>query len=598
MTHPALLALLAAPLCSAANLGPLATTSPSQEGAATPVEASAPQAGQEPASQPGPIPLMTMGMGDLTKGPVHPKDAALVRALGWLDERLAELPSELGRDLPRELQPAFEADSIPVWLRLLTAQKRFAISALGAPPQRGQMPFLMSVAVDEASDEAAARYEGALKGLLQRMQAPFPMEMIQREGSALQVNMGAELAPMGHTRAAQMLGSEQPSFEMEMNVGGYLRFVQGMMMDSGAPYEAMVVFDVLSRMGLDNAVIEVASSGDGTTSQTASILTGIGGRMKAAGILPEGGLTAAHLAPVPADATWASVQRMDMEAVFDAINALAGEYMKEQMGDSADIAETVKGLIGIDLRSGLFGALGDTYGMYASESTGGGGISSTVLFFSLRDSEALLETKEQLEEVLNGIAAGETDGYVNIRSWTRGDDEYTTVMFPGLPIPFEPTMAMGENWLVIAATPQAAMGAMDQIAGSGPSLATKPSVARIVADGTKSGVSFMDGEHFAREGYGLTSMMFSSVSNGVRSRMDAMRDPGPVMPVYHVFQDGIQDTVGYSELQGDDLITRQTSDGSIVVQTAILTGFMTEYGTFILLPAVLAAGAPQFMRNF
>ncbi|MGK0482617.1 MAG: hypothetical protein ACJAQ3_002598 [Planctomycetota bacterium] len=585
MIHPALLALLAAPLCP---LSVHSATAPFQDGVGT----------QAAPAQEAPIPLMSFGMGDLTTQPVHPKDAALIRALGMLDERLAELPSEVGGDMPPELQPAFEADSIPVWLRLLTAQKRFSMAALPTPPQGAEMPFLMSLAVDESSEAAAAQYEGALKGLLQRMQVPVPMEMIQRDGTALQVNMGAELPVMGTTQAARLLGTSTPAFEMRMNAGGYLKFIQGMMMDAGAPYETMMVFDILSRMGLDDTVMEVASTCDGKTTHTASILTNVGGLMRGNGILPEGGLTAAHLAPIPADATWASVQRMDMEAVFNAINSLASEYLQEQMGEGTDMAEMVTSMIGIDLRSGLFGALGDTYGMYASESTGGGGLTSTVMFFSLRDSEALLQTKEQLEEMINGMVAAQADGYVNIRTWTRGDDEYSTLMFPGLPVPLEATMAMSDEWLVVAATPQAAMGAMDQIASGGRSLAAHASIAPLVADGTKVGVSFVAGERFARQGYGLTSMMLSSVSNGVRSRLDGLREPGPIMPVYSVFKEGIQDIIGYSELQGDNIVTHQTSDGSMVVQTAIMMGFLVEYGAVAILPAALGFAAPELARNF
>ncbi|MEM8710442.1 MAG: hypothetical protein AAGG01_05785 [Planctomycetota bacterium] len=593
MTHPAILPLLIAPLSLPAD-PPVTPVAPPQESAA-------PGAGAESQSG-GPVRLMSLHMGDLTKAPQHPKDAALVNALKMLDERLAELPAEVGREMPPEILPAFEADSIPIWLRLLTAQKRISVSGVpgGGGGMGPGMPFAFSFAVDEANELDAARLEDSLMGLLQRMQAPPQVTgMIQREGAALTVNMGSELLPLGATKAAGLLGGGSPSFEMDMDVGGYLQFLQSMMMDAGAPYEAMIIFDVLSRMGLDEMTVQVASTCDGTTSRMASIVSGMAGRMKASGMLPDSGLSAAHLAPVPANATWASVQRLDMEAVFNALNGLASEYMQEQMGgESGDIADMVMNFTGIDLRSGLFGALGDTYGMYASETTGGGGLTSTVLFFSLRDAEALLQTKEQVEEMINGMAAGQANGYVNIRTWTRGDNEYSTLMFPGLPVPLEPTIAFGDEWLVVAATPQAAMGAMGQIAGSGPSLATRREIAPLVADGSNVGVSFMDASHFARSGYGMTSMLLSGVSNGVRSRVDGLRDPGPIMPVYGEFQDGILNSVAFTKISGNDLVTHQSSDGSAVVQMAMMTGFFYEYGAAILAPAVLGAAAPQMAREF
>ena len=499
--------------------------------------------------------------------------------------------------MPPELLFAFEADTIPVWLRLLTAQKR--ASVVGAPPGSApnpNMPFLFSIAMDESDEQAAIRYEARLKDLLTRLQAPIPMDMIQRDGSSLKVDMGATIAPMGETRAAALLGGGPMSFEMEMNIGGYLEFLKTMMVGQGAPYEALIVFDILGQMGLDDAVMEAAAMCDGTTTHGASVTTSLAGRMVASGILPEGGLTGAHLAPVPRDATWANVGRMDMEAMFDAIDALVGEYAAEQLG-GASLADLAQGMLGLDLRSGLFGALGDTYGVYASESTGGGGLTSTVMFVSLRDADALLGTKEQLTEIINAQIGAESNGYVGIRNWMHSDNEYTTLMFPGLPAPFEPTMAMNENWLVVAATPQAAMGAMGQIASGAPSIAAHGEIAPLL-DGTKVGVGFMDSSYYARSGYGMTSMLLSSISNGVRSRTDLARDPGPIMPAYSTFKEGIRDVVGYQEVVGDDLVTRQTQDGSIVVQVATMIGFFEDYGLALMLPAFLGAAMPEIMRNF
>lgn len=538
-----------------------------------------------------------MSMGDLTVGPVHPKDEALANALKMLEARLAELPSEVGHEMPTELLVAFEAETIPIWLRLLTAQKR--ASVVGTPAGGGMnpnMPFMFSVAMDESDEQSAIQYETRLKDLLTRLEAPFPLEMIQREGSSLKVDMGATLAPMGETRAAAILGGGPMSFEMEMNIGGYLDFLRTMMMAQGAPYEATMVFDILGQMGLNDAVMQAAAMSDGTTTHGASVTTGLAGRMVASGILPEGGLTEAHLAPVPRDATWANVARMDMEAVFDGIDALVSEYAAEQLG-GASLADLAQGGLGIDLRSGLFGALGDTYGLYASESTGGGGLTSTVMFFSLRDTDALLETKEQLTEIINAKIGAESRGYVSIRTWMHHDDEYTTLMFPGLPAPLEPTMAMNENWLVVAATPQAAMGAMGQIASGAPSLAAHGEIAPLL-DGTKVGVGFMNSSYYARSGYGMTSMLLSSISNGVRSRTDLAREPGPIMPVYSTFKEGIRDAIAYQEVVGDDLIARQTQDGSMVVQVATMIGFLEDYGLAIMAPAILGAAVPEIMRNF
>ena len=254
MTHPAVLALLIAPLC------PLGYAQEAQqEPAQAPGETPAPAPAPEPEPALGPVQLMTFGMGDLTTMPQHPKDAALFNALTMLDDRLAELPMEIGSEMPQEVLPAFEPSSIQVWLRLLTAQKRVSMMGLSEGGMNSDMPFAFTVAMDETDEETAIQYEGALKELLGRMQAPFPMEMIQRDGSALMVDMGATVAPMGQTIAANMLGGGRLSFEMDVNIGGYLDFLKGLMMSEGAPDEAMMMFDILGRMGLDESVAQVAS---------------------------------------------------------------------------------------------------------------------------------------------------------------------------------------------------------------------------------------------------------------------------------------------------------------------------------------------------
>jgi hypothetical protein len=214
----------------------------------------------------------------------------------------------------------------------------------------------------------------------------------------------------------------------------------------------------------------------------------------------------------------------------------------------------------------------------------------------------LIETKEQVEELINGQVAMLAQGYVSVRTWTRGDGEYTTLTFPGLPVPLEPTMAMTDEWLVIAATPQAALAAMGQINSAGGGLATHPLIAPLVAAGNKSAITYFDTEHYAKSGYGTTGLMLSSLSNAVRSRTDAMRDPGPILPLYAEFAAGIRPTVGYGELRGDDYISVSVTDASTVVQMAAMMGFLHEHAIVFALPALAFLGArsveTQSFSNF
>lgn len=544
------------------------------------------------------VPFMSIAVGDASEWVNHPKDAGLKRAFALLDDRLADLPQEMGGDIPPPMQMALSPEAIPTWMHFLRAPKSFSVGASAELLSQGGEGFVFGFAMHEGNEEAATAYEAELRGLIARMGAEMPPGIIQREGSSLVVKAGLQPAVIGTTKAAGLLGDGTMIEEVTLNVGGLVKFVEQQLQQGFAPPEAAMVFDILRRFGLDEMTMDVAVKTDGTRMQTASVMTGIAGRMVESGILKADGIMASHLAPIPADAHLAMVERLDMGALFEGLNSLASEIMAEQgMGDDADLGEMVKGFTGIDLREGLFGAFGDTFGLYSSDTTGGGGMTSMVMFASIDDVDALTDSKEQIEMLLNSMAAGETNGYVSFRTWMDGDVEYTTLMFPGMPIPLEITYAMSEEWAVFGATPQAALGAMRHIASGGKSLSSHPDIAALLGQSTRTAVSFMDTAYYARMGYGPTSMMMSAISNGVRSPMDATRNAGVMMPTYSEFAAGILPQIGYTEVRGQDLVSMSTGDGSTVVGVAALMGFMQEHAALIMLP-LMAAGAEEFGREF
>jgi len=573
----------------------------------TPVLAAlAPLAGAPALAQDGPpigmtaqdaVPVMSIKMGDLGDALVSPKDEGLRRAFAMIPARLAELPRELGREMPPPAQELFSEQSMPVWLHLLRAPKTVSFGLSATQTMNQNNPFVFGVRVHEESEEQAQAFANDLGGLLQRLQAPVPPGVYAVEGAGLTSRIGMAPVEDVATRARGMVGEGALVMEMNMDVGGAVGFARQMMEAEGAPPEAMMVMGLVERLGLDQLELEVAQVATPEHLKTASVMTGVGGRLRAAGILPEGGIGAAHLAPIPADATMASVSRVDMGAMFEAVNGLAADVMTEMGMGGSDPAEQLMQVTGIDLRDGLFNALGDTMGYYSSLSTGGGGLTSTVMFASIRDYDALVDTKEQIEGMFNGLTAAQTRGYVSIRAWDRGDAEYTTLMFPGLPVPLEPTIAMTEDWLVVAATPNAALSAMAQIADGGPSLATHDGIAPLL-DGSKNGIGYMDAQFFAEEGYGTVSVLSSAIVNAMRSPTDATRDPGPIVPLYGDFCQGIVPTISYSEVRGEDLVTMATGDPSDLVQMAMLSGFVQEFMIGMMIPVGLAAGAEDIQREF
>lgn len=543
------------------------------------------------------VPVVSIKMGDLGDTLVSPKDGDLRRAFAMIPARLAELPRELGGEMPPPAQELFSQQSMPVWLHLLRAPKTVSVGLSATQAVSADNPLVFGVRVHEDSEEQAQAFANDLGGLLQRMQAPVPPGAYAVEGAGITSRLGMAPVEDFATKARGMVGDGALVMEMNMDVGGAVGFARQMMETEGAPPEAMMMMGIVERLGLNELQLEVAQVVTPEHLKTASVMTGVGGRLRAAGILPEGGVGAAHLGPIPADATMANVSRVDMGAMFDALNGLATDVMSDMGMAGSDPAEQLMQVTGIDLRDGLFNALGDTMGYYSSHTTGGGGLTSTVMFASIRDYDALVDTKEQIEGMFNGLTASQTRGYVSIRAWDRGDAEYTTLMFPGLPVPLEPTIAMTEEWLVVAATPNAAIAAMGQIAGGGESLATHPGIAPLL-DGSKSGISFLDAQFFAEEGYGTVSVLSSAIVNAMRSPTDATRDPGPIVPLYTEFCQGIAPTIGYSEVRGDDLVSMATGDSSNLVQMAMLSGFVQEFLIGLVIPIGIGASAEQIEREF
>lgn len=542
-------------------------------------------------------PVMTIRMGDMANFILHPKDAGIRRAMAMLDDRLAELPGEVG-EMPPPAAEAFLPESLPTWLHLLKAPKSFAMGLSGSQMQTTGNPMVFGLEIEEASAEAATAYEAELRGLLDRMGAPVPPGLFAAEGEGLAMKMGMAATRNVAPKASAIVRDGALVQAMDIDVAAILGFVDGMMAQQGGmPPEASLMFAAVQRI-LGDLRIELAQTNDGTHLHTAQVMAGLAGKMTAGGILPEGGLTAEHLSVIPADATMAAISRMDLDAAFGQLNSFVKE-MAGQMGEDIDINAMVKSAAGIDLQTDLFGALGDTYGYYSSMSTGGGGLSSMVFFASVENQEALVETKETLADSLNMIASALAQGYVAPRTWEMGDTEYTTLMFPGLPVPLELTMALTDGWMVLAATPQAAMGAVAQMAPgrTGTSLASHPAIAAL-ADGSKMTVSYMDTAHYASQGYGTTCMLMAALSNGVRSPLDGDREPGPIVPPYAEFAKDIVPSVASTEVRGADLVMTSVTDGSTVVQTSMLIGFMYE-----LLPVVLpvfgaAVGAEELGREF
>jgi general secretion pathway protein G len=286
---------------------------------------------------------------------------------------------------------------------------------------------------------------------------------------------------------------------------------------------------------------------------------------------------------IPPDATFVSLSRTEPEMLL--------RYVERSGENGEELLDKLYDVLGIDLGPDLLEPLGQTFGLYLSDSTGGGGLTSAVAFAAADDEERLAATLAKLAARLNDAARDELQGRVRARAFERGGAHGYELDIPGLPVPLGPCVALADGQLLLAATPQALDGALRRASGSPHAAETAASWLRHLApervgalDGLQS-LTYVDTERFAREGYGLAALASAAVANGIRSPQDPTRDPGPVMPPFAELFAGVQPTVLLARVVGEDLVTTGSMDRSLLVHLAATLGWSP-----VILSGAAAAG--------
>ena len=146
----------------------------------------------------------------------------------------------------------------------------------------------------------------------------------------------------------------------------------------------------------------MAYGADANRSYSTMLMPGYGTLQKEAGLLPESTLTPEHLGLVPADASWAMVSSMNVQGTFDMVMGMLEQVGAEQgMGDPV---EMISQMTGINVEADLIAHLGERFGLYASDTTGGGGFTSAVLFMEIKSREGLMLLVERLNGIVNGLS--------------------------------------------------------------------------------------------------------------------------------------------------------------------------------------------------
>jgi len=534
----------------------------------------------------------------------HPKDQGLARVAALLGERLAELPGEVPGAPP--LDPAWIklATNLGASAKTLRLGLRTDIDPFGPVP-----PIYGRLELHRASAEEAAGLADRVLEVLRAMGAPelevapngmrtIPGPPLPTTfgaiGSDIVLDLGAPAAPPVVVSDPLLPAGAAPRMALHMDFEPLMGLALAQMQQQ-QPEVAGFMGELFERLGLDDLQLHVASACDDERSYTVARIPGYAETMRANGFVTDGSLEVNEFALVPRDATWASLGKVNFSGMFEFVVDIATDAMAQQ-GMEGDPVEMLFGMSGFHLRDDLVSLVGDTCGMYASDTTGGGGLMSTVMFVALRDAERALETRERLEELLNGAAALKMQGYMQVRASTVDGIEYATMTFPGLPVPLEPTIAITDSWLFIGATKGAAVEAVRHArAQDRETLLDHPGLHAQLPGGIADiqSITFQDGERLVRAGYGPMQMFATSLANGVRSRRDGLRDAGEVLPPYNELVRGALSTVSVGRLMGADWVVESRGDASVAVQLAMLCGWVTSNDLFLALPMLAAVGASQ-----
>lgn len=508
-----------------------------------------------------------------------PRDAGLLRALRMADERLLELPGELGgfQPPPGSIEFLCEALGSP-WTLQVAVAENFAENLAGGGggmPAAVRAQWTVEVGSSDGASALEERFEGLLALLaLPRTSAEFDPELTEVETPAGSFYYGARVM-----HGTFVLAWGKPAEEkIELAGLGLPRGVAPVFALELEPSELLAPFLDLFGAGPEGDRIrkQLESSGMIGPEPLGIAFTAGHGPDRAhyrmlyrnwAAVARRSGayvgtpIPEAELRLVPADATVVSLMRWEPDSIEGSLEAFGPEFV--------DMMEAhVREAVGLELGPDLLEPLGQTAGFYLSDTTGGGGLASAVFLSAVDDEARMSQTLERLAGRLEEHAA-ELDGRVRVRTFTHEGASCYALAFPGLPVPFEPALAVGHGHLFVAATQQGLFGALAQARGTAPGIASHAGLRALDMDlDGLQGLQFYDTPRLARDGYGMLGLFGAALANAVRSKTDALREPGLVLPTYPELMAGALPTLLLSRIEGGNLVTVGMGDRSAQLHLA------------------------------
>lgn len=549
-----------------------------------------------------------------------PKDAALKKALGMFPARLNELPGEIP-DMPEQIVPVIDSLS-----KFVTRPGRFAITYTPNFAAGGAMGYGLILSSRFSDKAGADALETQVLELISEENPGFeateserfpsltevvipvaPIRFGSREGkngSSYDVVWGAVTdadAPFTAIPKPTLPGKNLVNGSMNFEALGAIvnmgqSAISGAMQNSGqAPVQFSRELAEWGLVGMDAMQMHFESSYVDGAVRSRATLTNVEKLQEQMGT-DTGGLSAADLAAIPAEATSASMTLLSTKPLLKLIGALKARFPEAQ-----EALDQFHGMTDVDLETDLLATVGGVMGFYTSETTGGGGPGSMVLLMSFADRAKFLEAHGKLGAAARGMLENGPEEmqmagkYVRLRTWKSGANEVMSVTFPGVPVPLEISYAATDRWFVVGLTPQAVVGALAQIEGKGDKgIATRAEVAAQMPKGKEIvSVSFSDTARSVKDGYTIASMAGSAVANAMRSPSDPSREPGIIVPSYKDLVKGVKSKVEVSYREGSSVIVDGIADPSMLVGMASAMGSMNFGSILGQMAAVGAEGMGQ-----
>lgn len=526
----------------------------------------------------------------------HPKDAGLRRALELLPARIEALAVANGEEVPPGL--------IPLLAEFLTAGKTLVV--FSSPGN--EIPIQASLIFSEAdSEKAAARNSTLLDFLLDNgapmgaqlnsglypFEVPIPMPVqIGSMGNDFVITLGTD-QPLPRTIAAPPLpAGVNANWEFNLDIGAIYEMIGAMAPDEE---DQRATFQMLASI-LGEMRIQAASGTDADRSFTTVIQSNAAAMIRDAGAYPASGITARDLALIPADAQMAILIKSNLEASFD-MGMAPMMPMLEEMGID-DPFDVIAQEIGLDIRADLFAHLGETMGFYFSNTTGGGTLASGVALLEIKNRQGMNDFLDRVCELMSPmLEEAQSEGLsIGQRTFTADGVEYTSMTFPGLPVPVEPTYAFLENWMVFGLSPQATRAAVWQIRSGGKGLQDNP---RFVEQAQALGASdsamtmtFFDTPALLADGYTWMNLAMGAITNGLRTN-GASEDPGMLLDPFPILAQDAKAILEIMTYEGDDIVTRNSADASLMVNLTGFLGFLDRSGLMMIIPAAVVGFRAQ-----